>query len=359
MPTWCSFNSYQVLPYPTMKNGVQWWCTCPCGTSYFVIFDRPKPTLPHQKCQEQQRDFRTKSHVWSKPVTNYRSDNWYIDAWLQGVVVRSDLLDPDFFFSPETVEECWKHGHPYYEKIFQMTRSCGDGPLAPRVQLWCFIAGYRMRCHLSVVKTFLENKVEITKKRVPKLNNKTQTHMKTYPMKIHYPIILIDHMLQRCWTSAFWGEPLGAALHAQEQFWTADPGGHSRWQRLLSRLKTWLPGSSALDQQQAVSVLLCGRWDVMLKHIETNGQTCWFLYFYTNISLSNVILDSLKTTSKKQIIVVLMMNNRVWVWLFVGKKAWDWNSARATSARCGWWPTRPQHRRGYFGTTMLFYASSC
>ena len=30
--------------------------------------------------EEQQRDFRTKSHVWSKPVTNYRSDNWYIDA---------------------------------------------------------------------------------------------------------------------------------------------------------------------------------------------------------------------------------------------------------------------------------------
>ncbi|CAK9052539.1 unnamed protein product [Durusdinium trenchii] len=29
--------------------------------------------------KEQQRDFRTKSHAWARPVTNYRSDNWYIE----------------------------------------------------------------------------------------------------------------------------------------------------------------------------------------------------------------------------------------------------------------------------------------
>lgn len=40
----------------------------------------PGSVLIPQFDEEQQRDFRTKSHVWSKPVTNYRSDNWYIDA---------------------------------------------------------------------------------------------------------------------------------------------------------------------------------------------------------------------------------------------------------------------------------------
>ena len=31
--------------------------------------------------KEQQRDFRTKSHAWGKPPTNYRSDNWYVAPW--------------------------------------------------------------------------------------------------------------------------------------------------------------------------------------------------------------------------------------------------------------------------------------
>ena len=43
---------------------------------------------PFPQFEEQQRDFRTKSHVWSKPVTNYRSDNWYIDARSQHRAAR-------------------------------------------------------------------------------------------------------------------------------------------------------------------------------------------------------------------------------------------------------------------------------
>ena len=47
---------------------------------------RVGPLFP--QFEEQQRDFRTKSHVWSKPVTNYRSDNWYIDARSQHRAAR-------------------------------------------------------------------------------------------------------------------------------------------------------------------------------------------------------------------------------------------------------------------------------
>ena len=41
----------------------------------------------HPSVMEGHRDFRTKDFVWSRPPTDYRASNWYIEAWIFIAVV--------------------------------------------------------------------------------------------------------------------------------------------------------------------------------------------------------------------------------------------------------------------------------